>query len=241
MTHQHERSNANLLQLEYAAQKLGNINKEVVFLGGCITGLLISDSMIPDLRTTIDVDCIVDVMTWVDYHKIENKLEKQGFKRSMEDDVICRWHFDDLILDIMPINKDILGFGNTWYPEAICQFETHRLNTNIEIKTISAPYFIATKLEAFKTRGNNDFLASHDLEDIISVIDGRIELIDEIQQSGDNLKNYLQRNLYAILQNKMFRLALPGHLNYGASTDERVDIILKRIHQMTDTESVNHQ
>jgi hypothetical protein len=40
--------------------------------------------------------------------------------------------------------------------------------------------FVATKFEAFHGRGNNDHLASHDLEDIITVVDGRPELMGNL-------------------------------------------------------------
>ncbi len=28
---------------------------------------------------------------------------------------MCRWHFDDVILDVMPTDEEILTFGNRWY------------------------------------------------------------------------------------------------------------------------------
>jgi len=34
-------------------------------------------------------------------------------------------------------------------------------------------------MEAFADRGHGDFLASHDLEDITTIVDGRSELADE--------------------------------------------------------------
>lgn len=40
---------------------------------------------------------------------------------------------------------------------------------------------IATKIEAFKGRGRGDFFASHDLEDLIFVMDGRSTIVEEVQ------------------------------------------------------------
>jgi len=51
----------------------------------------------------------------------------------------------------------------------------------IEIRIASAPHFLATKVEAFLGRGNNDFMGSADMEDIITIIDGRTEIIQEIK------------------------------------------------------------
>jgi len=42
-------------------------------------------------------------------------------------------------------------------------------------------YFCATKLEAFGVEVKGDYLSSHDLEELISVVDGRLELVDEMQ------------------------------------------------------------
>lgn len=52
---------------------------------------------------------------------------------------------------------------------------------------------LATKIEAFKTRGNNDFLRSHDFEDIITIIAGRIEIADEILLAEEKLKAHLKQ------------------------------------------------
>src|ERR1700689_1303079 len=110
---------ANIRMLEFVATKLGAICDDVVFLGGCTTGLFITDSAFPDVRYTLDVDCIVDVISLNQYHKLEKKLTIQGFKKSLSEEVICRWFYDDVTLDVMPTDENILGFGNRWYKRAI--------------------------------------------------------------------------------------------------------------------------
>ena len=145
----------------------------------------------PDVRSTLDVDCIVDVLSLTNYQKLEKQLFTKGFKKSFEEDVICRWRYDEIILDIMPTDEKILGFSNRWYKDSIKQAMTHALTNELNIQSVTAPYFLATKLEAFEARGKHDFLASHDFEDIITVIDGRIELMDEITRIDSPLKKYL--------------------------------------------------
>lgn len=76
----------------------------------------------------------------------------------MQDDVICRWRYDDIILDVMPTDEKILGFSNRWYPAAIQSASEYVLSDVITIRLIAAPYFLATKLEVFRQRGQNDFL-----------------------------------------------------------------------------------
>jgi hypothetical protein len=223
------RTTSNLAMLEFVARKLEQLNDEVVFLGGCTTALFITDPLSLDVRPTWDVDCIIDVISLGEYHQFESKLNKQGFRKSMEDDVICRWRYDDIILDIMPTDEKILGFGNRWYKEAIKHAVTHQIKEDLCIQSVTAPYFLATKMEAFKGRGNDDYFASHDLEDIITVIDGRPELVDEVSFSSPVLKDYLQNIFLLLYADEQFHLALPGHLNDGPATQNRTQTVLKRI------------
>jgi hypothetical protein len=53
----------NVESLSLIAHRLGDLCDEVTFVGGCITGLLITDKAAPDVRFTVDVDCIVNVIT----------------------------------------------------------------------------------------------------------------------------------------------------------------------------------
>lgn len=232
MRNQNDRAQANLAMLEFVARKLGDLKNELVFLGGCTTALFVTDPVVPDIRTTLDIDCIVDVLSLRHFHQVEKRLLKQGFKKSMEDDVICRWRYDDMILDVMPTDEKILGFGNRWYKAAIKQATTYQLAEDLCIKMLPAPYFLATKLEAFKTRGKNDYLMSHDFEDIITVIDGYVELLDEVITADTTLKKHLSKAFSDILKDQKFYMALPGHLNYGALTDNRIQIILRRIEKI---------
>ncbi|WP_233579721.1 hypothetical protein [Legionella septentrionalis] len=122
----------------------------------------------------------------------------------MNDDVICRWHFDEIILDVMPTDEKILGWGNYWYKEAINHAISHQITEDLCIKSVTAPYFLATKIEAFKSRGNNDFLGSHDFEDIITVIAGCVDIGKEVQASNGNLKKHLQLVFSELLENDPF-------------------------------------
>lgn len=132
----------------------------------------------------------------------------------------------------MPTEEKILGFSNKWYKEAIDCFTTHQLAEGVVIRSVTAPYFLGTKLEAFKSRGNNDFMSSHDFEDIIAVIDGCTELIEEVKKTSPSLRQYLSDSFSKILLNDEFQTALPGHLNYGPSTHDRIQIILQRIQEI---------
>ncbi len=222
------RATAQRALLEFAARKLGDLGNEFVFLGGCATALFITDPASPDVRSTMDVDCIVDVMSLIDYYNVEQKLQERGFRKSSQDEVICRWHYDDLILDVMATDEKILGFSNRWYKAAIEHAIIYQLTEDICIRTVTAPYFLGTKFEAFYARGKNDIM-SHDFEDIIAVIDGRVELMDEMIQTDPILRAYLADAFSKMLMRDDFQMILPGLLNYGSVTYDRTQLVLERI------------
>lgn len=180
----------NLAILEIAAAALGELTNSLVFVGGCVTGLLVTSVRAHAIRATKDVDVIAEVATVREYHGIEARLVSRGFRHDTSPDApICRWLKDGLILDLMPSQPGVLSFHNRWYPFAIKTALPVRLPSGRRLNLIAAPIFVATKLEAFKGRGNNDFLMSHDLEDIVTVIDGRPTLTDEVRQAPQQLQS----------------------------------------------------
>ena len=225
---------ANLAKLVHVARRLGPLLDKVVFVGGCAAGLLVTDEAVPDVRATVDVDMIVEVISRADYHRIEKRLRELGFSQSIEDDtpIICRWEIDDIKVDVMPTDESILGFSNRWYSDAIKTAQEIQLEDDLTIRLLTAPYFLATKLEAFRGRGQGDYLASHDIEDIITVIDGRPELIDEILASRHELRQYLATEFTKEMGSDDFREAIPGHLLPDESSQARLPIIIQRLEQI---------
>lgn len=118
--------------------------------------------------------------------------------------------------------EDILGFSNRWYPLALDTAERIVLPSGIVIRLVSAPVFLGTKLEAFSHRGQNDYLFSHDLGDVISVIDGRVELVEECRVQDESLKDYLRERFRSLMATTSFREALPGHLPGDAASQARL-------------------
>ena len=225
-----KKDHPNIKILESAIQKLGPLVDEMVFLGGCATCLLLTDPATPPPRVTYDVDVIVEAASLLDYHKLSEKLRRHNFSEDLSPyALICRWRCGETILDVMPTHSDILGFGNQWYAAAYTAAISVPLPSGKLIRVLPAPYFLATKFDAFKGRGNQDFLLSKDMEDIVTILDGRPEIVDEIQQVADDLRSYLSDALSELLNNRHFTDALPGHLPPDKASQSRLPIILKRI------------
>ena len=107
---------------------------------------------------------------------------------------ICRWLVGDIKVDVMPTDGAILGFTNRWYESGVAHKIPFLLPDGQNIFILSAPFFVATKLEAFLSRGHDDFRFSSDLEDIIAVIDGRETLFAEVQAAPADLITYLAQH-----------------------------------------------
>jgi len=214
----------NVVMMELVADRLGEgLREEFVFVGGAVAGLLITDPAQPAIRPTEDVDLIVSAVVRADYHRVEKALRQLGFVNDISIDApICRWRIEKVTVDVMPTLKEILGFSNRWYPLALETAQRFLLPSGISIRLIAAPLFLATKFEAFADRGQNDYLFSHDLGDLISVVDGRNELIDECRGHGDELKDYLRTWTRALLEKPAFLDALPGHLPGDAASQARL-------------------
>ena len=69
----------NLQLLIEASRLLIPILDEVVFVGGCTTGLFISDQGAGELRTTLDVDAIAEITSYADYSLFSARLRKLDF------------------------------------------------------------------------------------------------------------------------------------------------------------------
>jgi predicted nucleotidyltransferase len=221
--------------VKQVAERLGPLRSKVVFLGGSATGFHITDKAEPEIRATKDVDVIVEIASRVDYHKLEETLRELGFYQKMQiDDPICRWYINDVIVDVMPTDENILGFSNNWYLPAIRNSVAIELEPNLQIRIVTAPYFLGTKLEAFFGRGRGDYLASHDIEDILNVINGRVEILEDIKNSEPDLKGFIIQSLQGFLEDELFMDALPGHLLPDQASQGRRSIILERIKKIVE-------
>ena len=228
---------SNIPKVKVIANKLGNLNDRVVYVGGGIIELLLDKEYVLKPRMSEDVDTIIEIYTRGEYSKVEAQLRKIGFKHVIpaqhEKTVICRFVIDDVTLDIMPTKTDILGFSNIWYEDAFKNAISYPLEENLDIKLVTAPYLLATKFEAFLGRGENNFHHSHDLEDMISVIDGRKSIVNEIQHEHIELQNYLSEQFSKIVNDLEFINALPGHLApYGAGANVRADNVRAQINKI---------
>jgi hypothetical protein len=161
------------------------------------------------------------------------RLRKVGFIEDQSPDApICRWRGNGILLDVMPTHPEILGFGNEWYQLAFASAKKQILPSGKRISLISAPYFLVTKLAAFDGRGQGDYMISHDIEDIVAVIDGRPEMTEEVANSNPVLRDHIRSRLVAMLKDRRFLESLPGHMPGDEASQARVPIVIQRLRSM---------
>ena len=223
----------NIAKVELIAAALGPLRGQLVFVGGCAAGLLLTDPAAASARVTFDVDLLAEVAALPGFYKLEKQFARQGFKRDTSPEApICRWRFGDLEVDLMPMDSSVLGFANRWYPLVAQTAQQCVLPSGNSIRLIAASAFLATKFEAFADRGGGDMLASHDLEDIINIVDGRPELRDEVADAPAELRAYAAGRCAALLNAPAFLDALPGLIFPDESQAARLMILTQRLEQL---------
>jgi predicted nucleotidyltransferase len=199
-------SAATIDMLESAAAVLGPlVDREVVFVGGATIALWNTDPAAFDFRPTDDVDVIVEVASRSEYYQFEDRLRELGFVND-QGGVICRFRHpaEDLILDVMPTEATILGFENHWQKESVPHAVSVELPSGRAIQAVPPPFLLATKLEAFRSRGEGDLFLSHDFEDLITLLDRREELVEEVYSAPRELREFAAAEFTDLLRHRDF-------------------------------------
>jgi len=127
--------NLNLDRLIATAALLRPMLGELVFVGGAVTSLLVTDEGAGRPPTTLDVDAIVEISSYAEYTAFGERLRALGFSEDTSEDApLCRWVHSGTIRDVMPLDEKVLGFSSRWYPAAMEASTTHQLLRNLEIR-----------------------------------------------------------------------------------------------------------
>jgi predicted nucleotidyltransferase len=128
----------------------------------------------------------------------------------------------------MPTKGEQIGLNTEWFREVLAEaVEVEYADTKLKI--VSPVGLLVTKYLTFTERGENDYYASHDLEDIITVIDGREGIVSEINEASDDLRNYLVAGVRELLKSRDFLEALPGHLPPDSASQLRLPQLREKL------------
>lgn len=208
--------------MRIVAHELESVGLPFAFVGGCAVWLLVDRPDLTDFRPTEDVDVIIEVVTLVAFYKLEEQLRDFGFQHDTSEGApIFRWIIKGCRVDVMPIDSQDLGMNSQWFREALETATSVTLDGKIKAKVITAPLFLATKLAAFRDRGREDLYRSHDLEDIVTIIDGCQNIVEDVANSSKDVFKFIATELTTLMQHSDFDDALLGHLSASFGARDR--------------------
>jgi predicted nucleotidyltransferase len=221
-----ENKTINLGVVATIAEALQNIKQSVVFVGGAVVSLYTDDPAADEVRPTQDIDFTVNLLNFSNWVQFQEKLSVLGFNPDPFGPSICRYLYKNIPVDIIPAEESPIGRANRWYKLGFKNLQTVLVKEQ-QIQIFTAPCFLATKFEAFNDRGI-DYKTSHDIEDIIYVIDNRINIIADIQNDEPEIRLYLQQELFKIQQLGLLKEILMYHI-HPLMRDDRMPIVEEKI------------
>lgn len=230
------RNASNLEAIADVAELLGALREDVVFVGGATVPLLVTDAAASPDRATDDVDVVVEATSPVTYYALAEKLRARGFSEDLRDDppVICRWRHGQYAVDVMPVDGAFMGFRGVWF-RAVCDRPwSIEVRTGVTVRVTRAPELLATKAEAFGDRGKRDFVASIDMEDFLSIVNGRPELLEELREAPPEVRRFVCDTIAAWLGDDDFMEALPGQVAGDDISQTRVSVLLARLRSIAE-------
>lgn len=221
----------NLELVAKVAEGLKELRGKMVFIGGAVISLYTDDPAADEIRPTTDIDMTINLASYAEWTKIQERLAELNFYPDPEGHSICSYKYEEISVDIMLAEDSGIGETNTWYKPGFQQLNQVELPEGINVNILTSPYFLATKLEAFKNRGKNDFYGSHDYEDIIYLLDNRIRIVEEILESEEGVKNYIKEELAKIRNHPQAEEILAVHI-HPLVREERLQILIEKIDKL---------
>lgn len=219
-----------LESIHIVAHRLDALRIPYAFLGGAVMPLLVDDPTLTEFRPTKDVDAIVEAISYPGMSAIEQRLRDLGFQHDTSAGApVCRWLVAGCKLDLLPTDGRIFGMASKWFPEALQAAIKVSMESDFSVNVISPAFFLATKLEAFKDRGNRDYFGSSDLEDIITLVDGRRGIVREVGGAPPAVRAFVASSFAGLLRIADFLDAFPGHLSSMTGARERRSIVMDRL------------
>lgn len=225
-----ENKTINIQTIAEVARGLKELLRKMVFVGGAVISLYTDDTAAEEIRPTGDIDLTIQITGYSGWVHMQERLYQLGFSPDPQGHAICSYLYKGISVDIMPSEDGPFGPSNRWYKPGF-EYLMEVAVDEITIQILSAPYFLATKLEAFNSRGG-DYRTSHDFEDIIYVIDNRIYIVDEVRQADETVKTFVQNEFLKIASNQYMEEIIRAQI-HPLIVDDRYPIVLDKIKRIT--------
>lgn len=220
------------------ARHFNGLDIPYAFLGASVLPLLVDNAGVLEIRPTIDIDLSVEVLTLFELYELETRLRERGFRHDTREGApICRWLVEGVTVDAMPTEASVLGMASEWFHEAVTTAARMDLGDGVQAPIIKRPYFLATKLTAYRDRGAKDPYMSKDLEDIVTLFDGCRETDFLLGEGSSSLRNFITAGMQAHLENPEFVEAVEGCFRADPVSRERSQIVLERMRAISSARS----
>lgn len=224
----------NIAVVAEVAAALKTIEEQVVFVGGAVVSLYTDDPAADEIRPTQDVDMTINVINLGHWVALQEKLGTLGFHPDPQGHAICSYKYKDIPVDIMSAEDGPMGPANRWYKIGFQDLWTVNAHEQ-EVKILTAPCFLATKFEAYNNRGS-DYRTSHDIEDIVYVLDNRTTIVSEIQHTEKEIREFLIEQLLLIIDMGLLEEILMAHV-HPLMVEERMPIVIEKIEKIIEKEN----
>jgi predicted nucleotidyltransferase len=211
------------------AKALQELSSKMVFVGGAVISLYTDDPAADEVRPTADIDMAIQLTGYSEWVEVQQRFKELGFIPDPQGHSICSYLYKNISVDIMPSEDGPIGIANSWYKPGFA-FLQEVFVENEKIKILSAPYFLATKFEAFHSRSGG-YRTSYDFEDIIYVIDNRMTIVEEVRNADDILRSFLKEEFKKLINNPYSEEIIRTQI-HPLIVDERYPIIFDKINKI---------
>jgi hypothetical protein len=216
---------SNIRLIKDIAVALGELNDKAVFVGGAAVPLYVNNPAAEDVRPTRDIDLFLEIISYGQLGKLQQKLTDKGFFPAKDEEIMCRFEYKGILVDIMSTDEVGWAPADKWFKPGLANLVTIKTE-EVEFKILHISYFLAAKFNAFNDRKMDPRLSKH-FEDIIYLLDNCTDLFDQLKECSGRLRDYLVSELSKLL-NPDFEEAILAHLGYHYQVD-RMTIIKEKI------------
>lgn len=212
------------------ATALGELNEQVAYVGGATVSIYADDPAAEDVRPTKDIDIMLNIVSFAQLAALQENLAQKGIHPYAEAKIACRFKYQDVIIDVMSTKEVGWAPSDPWFEPGFQNLVSYLVDEQTTIRILPVSYFLATKFSAFHDRGG-DRRTSKDFEDIVYVLDNRLNVVDEIRRAPMDVRKYLKAELKAFLNDEMSE-GISAHLS-PYSREDRFAMLKEKIVAIT--------
>lgn len=226
-----ENKTINLAVVAQIADALGELKKDVVFVGGAVVSVYTDDPAADEIRPTKDVDLTLHISGLKQWKDLQTELAKRGFQPDPTSQYLGRFVFNKIPVDVLSTVDSPLGPANPWFKIGLENVLTQVVNGQ-SIQVLSAPCYIASKFEAYHNRGK-DYRSSHDIEDIVYIVDNRLNISEEIANDQAEVRSFIKEQFNRLIEKRLLDEVLVTHI-HPIMLAERLPMVKDKIQRILD-------